>query len=235
MRSSVYLVALGSEISFIAEQSAKTEDAGLVLVSSTDAFFEHHHREAAGCVIVDATPDPDANLNFLSQMVLRGNVQIPVILLLKDPAISFVVDAMRKGAASVVPLGHVADELPREIARTIALDAVRAPSRREIFEAQDRLAKLTNEELKILALILEGSTNKDIATMLDMGLRTVEKRRNSIAGKLAADSVPAMVRLSMASGMSTSRFTPLANRVPRSRDRDDDSTADRHSVSFTPR
>lgn len=235
MRSSVYLVAVGGEVPLVAEQGAKVEDAGIVLVSSTDAFFERHLREAVGCVIIDGTPEPDSILHFLNQLTLRGDVQIPVIVVFKDPPISFVVEAMRKGAASVVPVAKIADELPADIGRAIALDEQRSPRRREVFEAQDRLAKLTAEEMRILALILEGSTNKDIATMLDMGLRTVEKRRNSIAGKLSADSVPAMVRLFMISGMSPPRLPLAPGRVPAMRDRDGTSPTSAHPISTSPR
>jgi two-component system response regulator FixJ len=219
----LYLIAVDPKPSGVAQEIATAKGVSSVVVRSSDSFIEQYVCEAVGCVIVDATLDPNSTLGFLNEIALRGNAQIPTIILHATPTIPLVVDVMREGAAAVVSHDALPKELPAQIDRAIALDAERLPQRKEMFYAQGLLAKLTKEESRILTLILDGWTNKDIALRLDMGLRTVEKRRNAITGKLHADSLPDMVRVFMRSGVRhlpvlrslSSPFLPNGNHDPK--------------------
>lgn len=60
-------------------------------------------------------------------------------------------------------------------------------SRRQLFE--DRLARLNTDERATCALLLRGTSNKAVAFELNVGLRTVERRRRTILKKLEVESV----------------------------------------------
>ena len=83
------------------------------------------------------------------------------------------------------------------------------------------LAELTNREREVLILVAEGLSNKEIATNLGVGVRTVETHRERIMRKLAIHSVAGLTRFAIAKGLSTLRddLPPLsaAERNPESK------------------
>ena len=67
------------------------------------------------------------------------------------------------------------------------------------------LAELTHREREVLILVAEGLSNKEIATNLGVGVRTVETHRERIMRKLAIHSVAGLTRFAIAKGLSTLR------------------------------
>jgi DNA-binding CsgD family transcriptional regulator len=63
------------------------------------------------------------------------------------------------------------------------------------FAKRDVLAvsRLNSEERRVCALFGTGHSNKQVATILDMGLRTVEGRRQKIGEKLGLDDTKFVV------------------------------------------
>jgi two-component system, NarL family, response regulator DegU len=59
------------------------------------------------------------------------------------------------------------------------------------------LARLTPAECKVLRLIAEYKTNKEIAAVLNIGIRTVERHRLNIAEKLDLDGRHALMRFAI--------------------------------------
>ncbi len=55
------------------------------------------------------------------------------------------------------------------------------------LEVIRKLGTLTERERQVIALILEGMTNRSIAAQLEVSLRTVEKHRSNIINKLLID------------------------------------------------
>ena len=64
---------------------------------------------------------------------------------------------------------------------------------------------LTKREREVLTLVAEGLSNKEVATHLDVGVRTVETHRERIMCKLGIHSVAGLTRFALAKGMITLR------------------------------
>jgi two-component system response regulator NreC len=60
---------------------------------------------------------------------------------------------------------------------------------------------LTNTEMGILCLILDGKSNKEIAYLLHRSVRTIEVHRSHIMRKLGVDNVVHLVEKSIAMGL----------------------------------
>ena len=71
-------------------------------------------------------------------------------------------------------------------------------------------AALTNREQEVLVLIAEGFSNKEIATSLNIGVRTAETHRERIMRKLAIHSIAGLTRFAIAKGLIT-----LRDEIPR--------------------
>ncbi len=64
-----------------------------------------------------------------------------------------------------------------------------------VRQHQDPFDRLTPRERQVLQLISEGHTNRQIADMLYISAKTVEKHRASLMSKLGVHDVPGLVRL----------------------------------------
>lgn len=123
--------------------------------------------------------------------IVKHHPQIKVIILT-----SFVEDDLLFNAISAGAVGYVLkqvgnDDLIRAIETVARGEALLDPSvtgqvLAKLREATrvEAFANLTEQELKVLALIAQGKTNKEIAASLHLGEGTVRNYVSSIFGKL---------------------------------------------------
>jgi DNA-binding NarL/FixJ family response regulator len=111
----------------------------------------------------------------------------------------------RAGERPAANLSPVADEILAQVVR--ALEQSTAPGQRRetsprspLGERSANLPSLTPREREVLRLVLDGRQNKNIANELQVSMRTVEVHRASIMRKTGSKSLPALVRLAIATG-----------------------------------
>ncbi len=135
----------------------------------------------------------DACRQIISQMP-----EVRVIMLTSYAEDELLFDAIAAGAAGYVLKQIGSDELVRAI-ETVGrgealldpsltrrvLAKVREAARKEAFAA---FADLTEQELRVLALISEGKTNREIAEALYLGEGTVRNYVSNILGKLGVSN-----------------------------------------------
>ena len=99
------------------------------------------------------------------------------------------------------------EALAREAALQRRMDALIQDQQKEwakLFawrtDAAERIARLTPREREILALIVAGGPNKNIAADLGLSQRTIENHRAAIMKKTGVKSLPALTRLALAAG-----------------------------------
>src|SRR5579883_649674 len=61
--------------------------------------------------------------------------------------------------------------------------------------------KLTNRERQVLAMIAEGHSNKEMASKLGVGVRTIETHRERMMAKLDIHSVAGLTKFAIANGI----------------------------------
>ena len=71
---------------------------------------------------------------------------------------------------------------------------------KQIFDFKSRLLKLTSREREVMALIIAGRSNKQIATELDVSHRTVEVHRARIMDKMKAESIAELITMAVTYG-----------------------------------
>ena len=71
--------------------------------------------------------------------------------------------------------------------------------------AGQELGKLTAREREVLVHIAKGCSNKEIAQMLNVGVRTIETHRERIMRKLDIHSIAGLTRFAVAKGLTTLR------------------------------
>ena len=65
-------------------------------------------------------------------------------------------------------------------------------------KALRRLQRLTSGEHDVLQLLIDGRSNKTIATELNVSVRTIEVRRAKLMKKMKAESLAELIRLALA-------------------------------------
>jgi len=85
-----------------------------------------------------------------------------------------------------------------EVSRMLAEDYVREIRARG---AQDSYDLLTPREREVLHLLAEGKSNKDIATLLNLSLYTVETHRRNIQEKLNLHSLAELILYAVRKGL----------------------------------
>ncbi len=64
-------------------------------------------------------------------------------------------------------------------------------------EAIDRIQKLSDREKEVLALVTDGQSNKQIASQLQLSIRSIENHRSRLRKKLGADGVADLARIDL--------------------------------------
>ena len=84
------------------------------------------------------------------------------------------------------------------VSRLLVEDYVRQLQDKDIEDSYDLL---TPRERELLQLIAEGKSNKDVATMLNLSLYTVETHRGNMMEKLNLHSVPELILYAVRKGV----------------------------------
>lgn len=162
-------------------------------VSAAD-FLSQPLLSARGCVISDLHMPGMDGLAFHDAMIKAG-YSMPVIFLTGNGDIPSSVSAMKQGAMDFLekraPKEQLFDAVSRALAREDAERSHRALKR----EVSTRFASLSDREKEVLAEVVRGKMNKEIAADLGIHERTVKLHRTAITTKLQVQSVAELTRL----------------------------------------
>jgi DNA-binding NarL/FixJ family response regulator len=71
---------------------------------------------------------------------------------------------------------------------------------------------LTSRQTEVVQLIAEGHSTKQIAGLLSLSIKTVEKHRQGIMDKLHIHEIASLTRYAVSSGVVESNYSPIAQR-----------------------
>lgn len=142
--------------------------------------------------------------------------QVKVIILSMQGTRESVLRIIKAGARGYVLKDAPTDELVRAIESVQAGEAFFSPSVAQIALNQyvtesdkgDPLTKLSEREREVLGLIAEGKSNKEIAMLLGIGVRTTETHRERIMRKLDIHSVAGLTKFAISHGIISLEETP---------------------------
>jgi RNA polymerase sigma factor (sigma-70 family) len=139
----------------------------------------------------------------LQQALAESDDTLPIVFLTGHGDIPASVTAMRHGAEDFLTKTTPRDRLLGAIERALARDARERRARAERRALQARFSGLTPREREVLAHVLRGQLNKQIAADLGISERSVKRHRTSLMAKLRVESVAALTRLAVEAGIDT--------------------------------
>jgi two-component system response regulator FixJ len=167
--------------------------------SSAQAFLDQLAPDARGCIISDVRMPGMDGVELIRALKARRCL-MPVIVITGHADVTVAVQAMKAGAAEFVQKPFESELILRLVRACLEEndDAVDASAKR--LRVMRRIESLTTRERQVLDLIMEGASNKLIASSLDISPRTVEIYRANVMSKMRADSLSDLIRMTLSSG-----------------------------------
>lgn len=164
----------------------------VVAYESARAFLDSGMADAAGCLVLDLEM-PDMN-GLALQQALAGSL-LPVIFLTGHGDIGSGVCAMKAGASDFLTKPVDGAILLAAVQGALDQNRVARAEQAECDELRARLDSLTPREREVLALLVEGKLNKQIADQLGIVEKTIKVHRARVLAKMKVRSSTALVRL----------------------------------------
>lgn len=171
--------------------------------SSAESFLKIDLANAAGCAIVDIKL-PGMNGIELQAALRERSCEVPVIVISGHADVPLAVEAMRRGALTLLEKPFSLETLKTHIQEALELDHARRESNRARNLARERLASLTPREREVLDLVSRGQTNKQIAAELHLTLRAIEDRRSRLMRRMGVNSLAELLSVVQQAGLGES-------------------------------
>jgi FixJ family two-component response regulator len=165
---------------------------------SAEAFLEAYETSGPGCLVLDVRMPGMSGLDLQKRLAAAKDI-LPIIFITAHADVRMAVEAMEKGAFSVLEKPFRMEELCDKIQEALGLARKGWQRRREREDALRRLAALTPAERRVLDFVVAGKANKTTAEALGISVRTVEVHRARIMKKLKMKSRADLLKLVRAS------------------------------------
>jgi len=162
--------------------------------ASAKEFTDHGRVDGPACLVLDVHL-PGASGLELQRELARSGVHIPIIFITGRGSIPMSVRAMKEGAVEFLTKPTRSRDLLAAIQAAVERDRASRQLRGETDAMRERYARLTPREREVMALVIAGRLNKQIAGDLATSERTVKFHRAHIMEKMQADSLAELVRM----------------------------------------
>lgn len=187
--------------SFLGSVALLLRTSGFVVkgFSSAAQFLAERPPEAPGCLVADLQMPGMSGIELQDALAKSAN-PLPMVFLTGHGDIPTTVKAVRHGAEDFLTKRAPPDELRAAVRRALERDAREREARARRNELSGRFAALTPRQRDVLAHVLQGELNKQIAAHLGIDERSVKRHRTSLMRKLRVQSVAQLVHLADEAG-----------------------------------
>jgi len=163
---------------------------------SAKTFLEALPDASVGCVITDIRMSDMSGIDLLRRLK-ELKLGVPVIVITGHGDIALAVEAMKIGAADFFEKPFNDDLLLASVRAALKQQEGETKRGAERAEIEHRISALSAREKDVLAGLIQGRANKQIAFDLGISPRTVEIYRANLMNKMQADSLSDLVRMAL--------------------------------------
>lgn len=196
----VYVV--DDDASYLAATARLLRAAGhrVEAFSSAAEFLEKLPGGARGCVLADLSMPGISGLD-LQDALARSASPLPVVFVSGHGDVPATARAFKHGAEDFLTKLAPKEELLEAVERALARGGREREERERIRASRALWESLTPREREVLAWVLQGRLNKQIAGRLSLNERTVKLHRTNVTRKLGISSVAELTRWAQDAGL----------------------------------
>ncbi len=168
--------------------------------TSAESFLAEPYMSGRGCVVTDLRLEGMSGQDLQKWLVTSGN-PMPLIVVTGHATVDVAVEVMETGAVTLLQKPYQPELLIAAVKRAIARanqwssSSSAGSSSTELAEFRRRMGELSQEERRVMLLMVGGLSNKAISAELACSMRTVDRRRSRVLEKLGVQTVPELARL----------------------------------------
>jgi FixJ family two-component response regulator len=162
--------------------------------SSAHAALDQLHSEAPACLIADLVLADHDGLTLIDQ-IRAASWPAPAILISGQITPALTARAMRAGVFMVLEKPFAIEELLHELNAALVTSAEVVDQLCRHEQAKEALKRLSPGHLAVLDELVACRPHKQIASRLDIALRTVEKRKREIFDRLGVNTFTELLAL----------------------------------------
>ena len=163
--------------------------------SATD-FLAHPRLGGPSCLVLDVSLPDLSGLDLQKRIVDRTDM--PIIFITGYGDVPTSVQAMKAGATEFLTKPFNDDVLLSAIRQAIERSRIELAKEAELHALRNCYASLTPRERQIMALVVSGRPNKQIAAELGISEITVKAHRGRVMRKMQVESLAHLVRVAAA-------------------------------------
>lgn len=155
-------------------------------------FLDSKRLDGPSCLVLDVRLPGISGLDLQRELAEAG-VRIPIIFITGHGDIPMSVKAMKLGAVEFLTKPFRNQDLLDAINQALERDRLSRQHQSELDELRKRYESLTGRERQVMALVISGKMNKEIASLLGTSQVTVKIQRRQVMRKMKADSLAGLV------------------------------------------
>jgi RNA polymerase sigma factor (sigma-70 family) len=164
------------------------------LFRSANEFLQWQRPEAPSCLVLDVRLPGISGLELQRQLA-SDDVRIPVIIITGHGDIPMSVRAMKAGAVEFLTKPFRDQDLLDAIQVALERDLARRQQEAKVAVLRERFDSLTPRQREIVARVVSGMLNKQIADEVGITENTVKVHRSRAMEKMQAQSLADLVKM----------------------------------------
>ena len=172
------------------------ESVGLLAESFATGgeFLRRGRTTSPSCLVLDVRLPQMSGLDFQNRLAETG-MQIPIIFITAHGDVPMSVKALKAGAVEFLTKPFRDQDLLDAIQQALQRDRAAREQQAEILNVHQRYKTLTPREREVMALVVSGLLNKQIAAEIGASEATIKIHRGNMMQKMQVGSLIELVRM----------------------------------------